>query len=493
MTTGTQPSFSQLTLTVTERCNQRCRYCYVDVDRGRTMSFDVAERALRLLFDAAPAGEPVAVSFFGGEPFLVPGLLRRIAERARELAGPDRRLELTVSTNGTAVDAEGMALMRELGMRVAVSYDGDQGQQERPLARGGSSLPDIRDRLPDLLGLDIPRPLGRLTVTPDNVAFLADNVRTVHGAGFDRILYLPAFEADWSGRALAEWARQHDRLATWLIGLRGGGGRAPVLPAWRGIFARLRGSPRRHCGAGVNQVTVSVDGRIYPCYRSVYDPGGEQLVLGDVWEGLTQADRRGGLAALDPERPRPAAGSCDDCSARDGCGFFCPALGHLLLGNTAAVPESACALTRVQVALCRRLLEADTRGRRSPRRKLWAAAALAAAFLGGGSAACDRFAAGSVDGTVGHDSVVVDDDGTIGPGVCPVQLDAGDDATIGPGQCPYPIDAGLYDATVGPGLCPHPIDGGIEPHPDGSIGPGLCPWVPDSGTPEDGGMPPGIC
>lgn len=485
------PSINELTLTVTERCNQRCDYCYVDTEGGRTMSMDVAERALGLLFESAPAGETVGVSFFGGEPLLVPGLLRRIALRARELAGPKRRIRFAVTTNGTAVDGAGLALLEELDMKVAVSHDG-AGQSCRPLASGGDSLPDLGQRLPGLLGLP-GAPLARMTVTPQSVHRLAESVREVHRAGFGRVLYLPAFELTWDDVALAAWKDQHARLVTWLVGRHNAGRPAPDLPAWRGILGLLdRGGGRQHCGAGRSQITVSVDGRVYPCYRSVYDPRGDDLVLGDVWEGLRSGGVRDEWAALDPARLRPEAeaeaGGCDTCEAAQGCGFFCPALGHLMLGDATAVPRSACDLTRVQVAACRKLrqLTAHSGSRRARRarrpRRRWMAAALAAAFLGGG-AACDRHTVGA------SGDASTDADGTIGPGVCPVGIDSG--AADGSIVDSAVVDAALYDATIGPGICLVEIDAGHLQ--DAHIGPGLCPFIPDAGDPEDGGMPPGIC
>ena len=474
------PALNQLTLTVTERCNQRCTYCYVDVARGRTMSMEVAERGLGLLFDAAPAGAPVVVSFFGGEPLLVPDLLRRIANRARDLAGPDRQVQFAVTTNGSAVDAEGLALLRELDMRVAVSHDGADNSS-RPLASGADSLPDVRAHLPRLLGL--PRsPLARMTVTPDTVGRLAESVREIHRAGFQRILYLPVVEDPWDEHALSAWKTQHERLVTWLVGLHNAGRAGPDLPAWRGILSMLDGdSHRKHCGAGHSQLTVAVDGRIYPCYRSIYDPRGDALVLGDVWKGLL-TPTHAPWSALDPAQPRPEGADCEDCSAQDACGFFCPALGHLLLDDPAAVPASACALTRLQVAACRKLHRLTARPHRKRRKRRWMAAAMAAAMLGGG-AACERNSVGGAGDASTHP------DSTIGPGVCPVQIDSGaDDGSI---QDSEVVDAALYDATIGPGQCPFIPDAGEVS--DAHIGPGLCPFIPDAGDPEDGGMIPGIC
>jgi hypothetical protein len=57
------PRLRGLTLTVTERCNLRCGYCYVPVEHGRTMSPEISDGAVDLLLrHAAPAPEAGARS-----------------------------------------------------------------------------------------------------------------------------------------------------------------------------------------------------------------------------------------------------------------------------------------------------------------------------------------------------------------------------------------------------------------------------------------------
>jgi radical SAM protein with 4Fe4S-binding SPASM domain len=315
-----------------------------------------------------------------------------------------------------------------------------------------------------------------MTVTPDNVSRLADNVRSVFSEGFKRIVYLPVYEADWNPTALKEWGDQHSRLATWITGLAGAGRPGPDLPALKGIMSRLRGEPRRGCGAGATQVAVGTDGRIYPCYRSVYDPRGDRLVLGDVFNGFTRGEALAAMAALDADTVRPEGRTCDACPARDGCGFFCPALGHLMLQDLSAVPRSACLLTGIQVEVCRRLIGVQVSGRSVRRRRRWAAAAAAVAIIGGSVLGCGgRTTGGSrVDGAMGDGGT---GDDANGPGLCPVLVDSGVDGAQRP------------DSTIGPGVCPVVIDGGVGE--DEGIGPGVCPFVIDAG--EDSGPFPGIC
>ncbi|HEY3357743.1 MAG TPA: radical SAM protein [Polyangia bacterium] len=463
-----EPRLKQVTLVLTERCNQRCGYCYVPTDRGRTMPDEVARAGVDLLFAHAARVGTVSFSFFGGEPFLEAGLMRRVAAAAAGRRRLGQRVGFGTPTNATALDDEALAVARDLRMELAVSLDGEGS--ERRFAGGGSAEDAARFGIRRLLGLPLAGLTARLTVTPGNVGHLAANVARTFALGLTKIVYLPAYEAAWDAAAVATWRAQHEELAGWLLARARARTPNPELPSWRGILARLDGAPRRHCGAGVTQVTVATDGAIYPCYRTAFDPARDRAVLGHVAQGLAYPERWAAHAALDPQRPQPAAGSCASCDAAGGCTFFCPALGHLLLGDIGRVPAVACELMRAQVAAAR-ACGAQLQDRAAPRGPgLWAAAAMGL-FITSAAAGCgDRALPGpdNGDGPIGGVCPVQTtdagvQDGQIG-GVCQVDGSRPADAPLG-GVCPVYIDAGQSDMMVG-GVCAY--------QPDGPVG-GVCP------------------
>jgi radical SAM protein with 4Fe4S-binding SPASM domain len=227
--------------------------------------------------------------------------------------------------------------------------------------------------------------LARMTVTRANVANLCANVRALARLGLERIAYLPDYLAGWDEVSLALWRREHQRLATWMIGARAAGRRLPDLPAWRAIEARLlRKRRRRRCGAGIEQMTVAPNGDVYPCFRFLYAANGGAWRLGDVQRGFQATERLAQLGSLDGDHLRPERRACADCPARDGCTHYCPALGFLAAGDIAHVPEIACRLMEAQVASVR-LLVARSRStaKARPASPGWAAAALLAATITG--------------------------------------------------------------------------------------------------------------
>ncbi len=112
-------------------CNLDCEYCFFlskemlyPGSRFR-MSEEVLEAYLRQLIEAH-AGQPeVTVAWQGGEPTLM-GLefFRRSVQLARELAEPGQRIEHTIQTNGTLLDAGWAAFFAEHEFLVGISIDG---------------------------------------------------------------------------------------------------------------------------------------------------------------------------------------------------------------------------------------------------------------------------------------------------------------------------------------------------------------------------------
>jgi cyclic pyranopterin phosphate synthase len=109
-----------LRLSVTDRCNMRCRYCmpedeYVWLPRASILSFEELTRLARI-FGALGAGK---IRLTGGEPLLRHGL----PDLVRMLAAEPTVEDLALTTNGLLLASQATAL-RSAGLgRVTVSLD----------------------------------------------------------------------------------------------------------------------------------------------------------------------------------------------------------------------------------------------------------------------------------------------------------------------------------------------------------------------------------
>jgi cyclic pyranopterin phosphate synthase len=131
---------SDLRISVTDRCNFRCRYCMPAeglpwLDRGELLSFEEVARLVRLL--AAMGVEDVRLT--GGEPLV----RRELPRLVGLLAGIEGVRDLSLTTNGYLLERHAAALVEAGIDRVNVSIDSLQRDRFFGLTR--------RDALPQVL------------------------------------------------------------------------------------------------------------------------------------------------------------------------------------------------------------------------------------------------------------------------------------------------------------------------------------------------------
>jgi uncharacterized protein len=149
--------FQQFILKVHSRCNLSCSYCYVYemTDQSwrqlpRRMSPAITETAARRIGEHVRAHNlpGVDVILHGGEPLLAGATwITELTSLLRtEIAAP---VTFTVQTNGTLLGRPMLETLRELGIRVGVSLDGDAEAtgRYRLYPSGHNSHDDVADGL----------------------------------------------------------------------------------------------------------------------------------------------------------------------------------------------------------------------------------------------------------------------------------------------------------------------------------------------------------
>ena len=118
-------------------CNLDCTYCFflskdaLYPGESKRMSAETLESYVRQLFDSQPDG-PVSVAWQGGEPTLM-GLdfYRRVIELIKQFARPTQIIEHTMQTNGTLLDDEWAAFLKQHSVLVGLSIDGPQPMHDQ--------------------------------------------------------------------------------------------------------------------------------------------------------------------------------------------------------------------------------------------------------------------------------------------------------------------------------------------------------------------------
>ncbi|MDE6286498.1 MAG: radical SAM protein, partial [Muribaculaceae bacterium] len=126
---------------LTLRCNQNCRYCHASSRRstspGCTMSIPVLEQAVAMMM-RSPSKE-ITMEFQGGEPSLVPELVRHAVLLAEDLnRTAAKTLHYVLCTNCVDLSPQLLELCARYGIVISTSLDGPAWLHDANRGAGGS-------------------------------------------------------------------------------------------------------------------------------------------------------------------------------------------------------------------------------------------------------------------------------------------------------------------------------------------------------------------
>jgi uncharacterized Fe-S cluster-containing radical SAM superfamily protein len=203
------PGTGTLILTVTRACNLRCAYCPTAKDGWPSLTPDDARRAVGLFADTYGGGD---IKMFGGEPLLVPEVVRAAFEAARD----DRRVRrVYLSTNGLGLDRDWLDYLADYPKGIlTLSMDGAPADH-RGLRRALPGVPDAYDHVVGLLDAlhATPRVVVTQTIAPNTARRAAENFDHLRSLGFWRFNLLPGYYIPWRDEQLAALAAGFDGIA----------------------------------------------------------------------------------------------------------------------------------------------------------------------------------------------------------------------------------------------------------------------------------------
>jgi uncharacterized protein len=319
-----------ISLNIAQTCNLSCSYCYADEGRfggsSRMMALETALRAIDRLLES-PGAERVSVGFIGGEPLLNRRVLHAsVAHAVNRAAGPGRTISFGITTNGTLVEADDIALFRAHPFAITVSLDGTRAINDalRPSKNLCSSFDAATARIRPLLqDPGHARIAARVTITRRNLN-IAEHLDALADAGFSEIGVSPLRTSPDDALALTEddWPAYLSAMKTagekeWQRVRRGGDFLFSNLAI--ALKQLHRGAWRTlPCGAANNYVSVSATGDYFTCHRTIDDP---RFFLGSSETGALYDARQAFVRSRSVDTQQP----CRTCWARYLCGGGCHA------------------------------------------------------------------------------------------------------------------------------------------------------------------------
>jgi len=146
-------------------CNLACPYCYEDSFRGKQyMSAETAALLVETIRrDRISQGQPVRLTFYGGEPLLSLDLIRAISRPLRESAiQQGGSFSFSLVTNGTLFNracAEELVALGLSGAKITIDGPAELHNQSRPYVSGRGSYDTIVRNIIDTYDI-VPLQLG---------------------------------------------------------------------------------------------------------------------------------------------------------------------------------------------------------------------------------------------------------------------------------------------------------------------------------------------
>jgi uncharacterized protein len=307
-------------LHVTNACNLRCPYCYVNKS-AEPMDETVGRAAVEAVIQSAVThGFPaVKLKYAGGEASLNHRLMVSLHAHARALAA-DRGLQLyaTLLSNGVALSRALVETLKAEGIRVMISLDGlgSQHDAQRPFANGKPSFHLVQRTIAQLIEQDHAPHLS-VTITNRNASGVADVVR--FALERDLTFSLNFFRDNDCAASFPDLRYEEQGMISALLDAFGV--IEEFLPRWSVLGSILdRGQllqPRqRSCGVGQDYVVIDQRGRVAKCHMEI------ERTLGDIFSDdplqLVQRDKTTALNLAVEEKE-----GCRDCTWRYWCSGGC--------------------------------------------------------------------------------------------------------------------------------------------------------------------------
>jgi uncharacterized protein len=273
-----------LQLVVSNDCNFKCKYCFVNNmygseerkwfqtdEQNRIMSLETACAAMDRTLEIVRRNghSELFVEFFGGEPLTNWPLVRSVLERYPSAGATGPGVRYSITTNGSLVTEEMAEVLARHGVTVTVSFDSPKNTDRLPVSGGGARRL-IQDAITRLRRhenwVTFNSVLSKQTIDTFDGRSLVD-FAVEHGVKMiGLILDLDlAFYADPGNRAKAVAAI----MDTYQYGVSRG---LPIVGYWHQIFAQIVGLHSlnlqkgfKTCPAEGCKVSVEPAGHVFIC------------------------------------------------------------------------------------------------------------------------------------------------------------------------------------------------------------------------------------
>ncbi|MGE5405573.1 MAG: radical SAM protein [Candidatus Saccharibacteria bacterium] len=335
------------TISVTQKCNLACKYCYVD-KYDFAMSLNTASKVVDFIFENTPAGERIDIGFFGGEPLLVFDLVQQIAEMIVEHpAYPEYKVYIDIVSNGTIFSDDIAKFLREYNIGYCLSCDGPALVQDKMRCfrngKGSSALVEAnlkhaRSVLPSVLVNAVYHPL--------TYSHMPQVVEYFSAMGLRQIYLNPDFTASWSREDAESLASVYKQVAKQYIEyyIEGKPHYISLIDSKIAVILRGGFKASERCRMGQGEFAFGPSGNIYLCERLIGNDSGGHHCIGNVHNDFDYY-----AARCQPVSTTPVNNECVSCGIKDYCTNWCGCSNYFSSGSYNRVGPFLCASEKAAI------------------------------------------------------------------------------------------------------------------------------------------------
>lgn len=282
-----------MTLEVNQKCNLKCKYCYLGEKDGSKMSYDTACMAIDIAFQKVEYHKDKSIwfDFVGGEALLDFDMIRKMIVYIEEKNKIEQNiLRFSMTTNATLLNQEIIRYFVEKNFTLKVSIDGEKAINDlNRLSKAGYSVHDkIVSNLFFLREFEkLSNKIVQVTnvVTNNNYTYYADSVKYLtEELGFKLIDTGIDYYNDWTEKEKKGLEIEFRKVFDYFIqrAMQRKGFRWSFVESMIDIQKKSQKRKFYSCGAGIVSVYVRCDGTFFAC------PGNldKKVKLGDIYSGF---------------------------------------------------------------------------------------------------------------------------------------------------------------------------------------------------------------
>lgn len=267
---------------LTNQCNLECKYCYVRKD-GKSMSDEMIEKVINFIsIQLKKMNErSLKIHFHGGEPLLEYKNIRKIFTYIETDSVLNKcNVIYSMTTNGMLIDNSNIDFLCQNIDDLSLSIDGNMKTHDlyRVDKSGNPTFFKVFNILQELLERK-PELRLRMTVNPNTVDHLYNNIRfLIESGGIYISQNLNYRHTGWMEQHFATLEEELKKVSKYLYELNNDAIDVGMIIDGKNILTE-----KGKCGAGINVVSIHVNGDIYPCLLTTSNP---EFIIGTVDLGI---------------------------------------------------------------------------------------------------------------------------------------------------------------------------------------------------------------